>query len=777
MRPSSSLSLHMRHALYPCTLLLAGGLLGAFAPSRSAFADLAFSTDRDGGDREIYVMDDDGSAATNLTRCPLGHDTLPVWSPDLPGGRKLAFASGRDGNAEVYVMNVAGSLNADQCAAQTNLTENPTAFDSEPAWSPDGTKLAFERQREPDGPREIYVMNADGSLPTPLTNNGAFNADPAWSPDGTKLAFASNRDGNFEIYTMNADQSGEPKRLTENGAFDGHPAWSPDGMKLAFESEREHDGKHDREIYVMSADGEVDGRAPTNLTNYEFFDGEPIWSPDGMKLAFARELSDGNFEVFVMNSDGSSPTNLTRNPSFDFEPDWTRRSSASTAIGVDEDHMIVGDDEDQFIRLYDRNRSGEPLNNLARQKFDFTTSLGLTDLGRGQPREVDIEASTRTGDIIFWLGSHSNGSSGSSRPNRNRLFRTDLSGGGTDAKLTIVGYYTKLRADLTDPNHPDAAELAVYDLKSAIDGKKPPEAADGSGFNIEGLARAPNSESYYLGFRQPIVQTKLKPKDDPTNDRRFALIVPVTNLESLVCDTPCDGIARFLEPIELDLGRRGIRSLECNKSGCLIVAGPPATTGGSFPKDFRLYTWSGNRFDRKVELRSADLTNLAPAFNPEGIVALPSGPLTRNTLIQLVSDDGDIRASTFRSAIVALGDVVTIANSQFLPPVVPKPSFDPTPVPLIATAGKLFITAIFTSKRDSTALVSPLFQVMELSGGNLLLNATGGSAGAGATLTPDVGSDGVLSPGEAFTVRFEIGLQTLQRFKFSVNLLGVQSRS
>lgn len=101
-----------------------------------------------------------------------------------------------------------------------------------PAWSPDGTKIAFHSNR--DGPVEIYVMDADGSDPIRLTNSttiyaNAFATDPAWSPDGTKIAFNSDRDGPGEIYTMDADGS-DPTRLTITNppsAYSSEPTWSP----------------------------------------------------------------------------------------------------------------------------------------------------------------------------------------------------------------------------------------------------------------------------------------------------------------------------------------------------------------------------------------------------------------------------------------------------------------------------------------------------------------------------------------------------------------------
>ena len=176
-----------------------------------------------------------------------------------------------------------------------------------------------------DGNAEIYVMNADGTGQTRLTINGAIDIHPAWSPDGTKLAFESNRDGNFEIYVMNADSTGQT-RLTINGAIDSDPAWSPSGTKLAFDSNR--DGPF--RIYLMNANGS----AQTARTSGRGDDIEPAWSPaDGSKIVFASTRNGGNLEIYVMASAPPPPcakppcrgdvvTQLTRNAAIDFDPAW-----------------------------------------------------------------------------------------------------------------------------------------------------------------------------------------------------------------------------------------------------------------------------------------------------------------------------------------------------------------------------------------------------------------------------------------------------------------------
>src|SRR5690349_16300674 len=90
-------------------------------------------------------------------------------------------------------------------------------------------KIVFDTDR--DGNYEIYTVDSDGSNQTRLTNNSSRDRDAAWSPDGSRIAFQANRDGNYEIYTMNADGS-NPTRLTNNTATEDEPSWSPDGSKI-----------------------------------------------------------------------------------------------------------------------------------------------------------------------------------------------------------------------------------------------------------------------------------------------------------------------------------------------------------------------------------------------------------------------------------------------------------------------------------------------------------------------------------------------------------------
>src|SRR5437773_10595400 len=236
---------------------------------------IAFGSVRNGGNHDVYTMNPDGTDQTRLTD-NLAYDDQPTWSPD---GSKIAFISNRDGNFEIYTMNADGT-------GQARLTNNPAA-DGFPAWSPDGAKIAFVSGdlRNPTT-FEIYVMNSDGSNRTRLTNDSLIDGVPSWSPDGTKIVFMSGASSlfdlnSFEIFTINADGSNRI-RLTNNTVADGQPSYSPDGTKILFAS-GDAMNPNSIEIYVMNADGS--GR--TRLTNNSVTDGFPAWSPDGSQIIFA----------------------------------------------------------------------------------------------------------------------------------------------------------------------------------------------------------------------------------------------------------------------------------------------------------------------------------------------------------------------------------------------------------------------------------------------------------------------------------------------------------
>jgi Tol biopolymer transport system component len=228
----------------------------------------------------------------------------PAYSPD---GTKLAFTSDRDdGNYDIYVKDLAtGQL--------TQLTNDDEAriSDRRPAWSPDAAKIVFDVF---DNQFDLWVMNADGSNRRQLTHTTAVSeTQAAWSPDGTKIAFQ--REDN--IWVMDADGSDQKNLTRTPNLEDRFPSWSPNGTKIAWGKESSPDA-FDADIWKMNADGS----GKVRLTFSAGHDGAPAWSPNGKKIAFIRE-GRIDTDVWQMNSsDGSQKTNITNNDFDESDPDW-----------------------------------------------------------------------------------------------------------------------------------------------------------------------------------------------------------------------------------------------------------------------------------------------------------------------------------------------------------------------------------------------------------------------------------------------------------------------
>ncbi|HWN11913.1 MAG TPA: PKD domain-containing protein [Pyrinomonadaceae bacterium] len=247
---------------------------------------------------------------------------------------KVVFASNRDGNAEIYSMFADGT-------ALTRLTSN-LFNDDHPRWSPDGTKILFQSDRDNPGTgsSDIYLMNPDGTGVTRLTNDPADDSTAEWSPDGAKIVFQSFRNGvHYQIYVMNANGSNQVN-LSNSNAADYQPSWSPNGTKIAFASERDHVGRAD--VYVMNANGS--NLLRLTVASAPFRNEQPAWSRDATRLAFVsnrdsvieswQETGDegeilfksslrSNKEVYAMSSDGSNQIRLTNTLENDDSPYWS----------------------------------------------------------------------------------------------------------------------------------------------------------------------------------------------------------------------------------------------------------------------------------------------------------------------------------------------------------------------------------------------------------------------------------------------------------------------
>jgi Tol biopolymer transport system component len=283
----------------------------AVPPAHAAFpganGKIAFERDV-GGNHDIYVMNENGLGVTPLTTDP-ANDEDPAWSPD---GTKIAFVSNRDGYPaclsnpnspclpEIYVMNADGSN-------QTRLTHTQNVEEVEPAWTPDGTKITYTDPADFCGPGDpclpaIHAIYADGSGAAP--SPAICGSQPAWSPDGARLAYVANCGTQGGIFTVKPDG-------TDDRSFGGgsEPDWAPYGNTIVF-----------------LGDAGI-SRRNLDASGFIILDrngADPAWSPDRDKIAFSRGSSISS-DIWVMNAaDGTGQVNLTSNPSgtYDRDPSW-----------------------------------------------------------------------------------------------------------------------------------------------------------------------------------------------------------------------------------------------------------------------------------------------------------------------------------------------------------------------------------------------------------------------------------------------------------------------
>jgi hypothetical protein len=276
---------------------------------------------------------------------------------------------------------------------------------------------------------------------------------------------------------------------------------------------------------------------------------------------------------------------------------------ASAAVAVSSTMFVVANDEDNVLRVYQRNKSENPV-----------TTFDLTSFLKPDPEhpEADIEGATRIGERIYWITSHGTNKEGKPRPSRRQLFATEVNVAGDKVTITPVGTpYTHLVKDLAE-----SPWLKEYKLGDAA--KAPPEqvanATRVAGLNIEGLTATPQG-TLLIALRNPIPGGQ-------------ALLIPLDNPEEVINGKP----AVLGKPMLLPLDGRGVRSIEYFEAWgkYLIVAGPPDDQG-----EFTLYQWSGATSEAPHPIPDVTFKGV----QPEALIIYPG----ERTKIQLLSDDGTVQ--------------------------------------------------------------------------------------------------------------------------------------
>ncbi|NQU52916.1 MAG: PD40 domain-containing protein [Bacteroidetes bacterium] len=255
------------------------------------------------GNSNIFVMKPDGTRQCELTNYK-SKNICGVWSPD---GNKMIFSSERDGNSEIYIMDAYGNN-------QKRLTNNNTP-DYHQRWSPNGKQIVYVSNE--DGNQEIYIMNADGSNKTNLTNSEINEMFPCWSPDGETILYCSEENEGWKIYRMNVNGENRVKVTDYSGSnWELYPQFSPNGKKIAYFT-HEPINKISN-IFVMNKNG----KHSIQLTNSDFVDEDPSWSPDGKFIVFQSNRT-GNYQIFTMKTDGTEQTCLSNNKNNEYWPSWS----------------------------------------------------------------------------------------------------------------------------------------------------------------------------------------------------------------------------------------------------------------------------------------------------------------------------------------------------------------------------------------------------------------------------------------------------------------------
>jgi WD40-like Beta Propeller Repeat len=371
--------------------------------SLSAVRNGVIAFARGGPQSGLYVTNPDGTGLTKLPSVP--GDTDAAWSPD---GSKIAFVRFREGGAGIWVMNADGT-------GARRITDGGPDIDGTdlgPAWSPDGSRIAFAREGRPakaaTGNTDIYVVNADGTDVVRLTDDPMMEYAPTWSPDGSRIAFEAydlasggNPPSPLRLYVMNADGTGMEALGPKN--VEG-PSWSPDGTEIAFV---------DTETgWIMAI--HPDGTALRQIIDVSGLVGGvhlvygATWSPDGTQIAFMAGAESTDTHIYVVSRDGSDVRQVTDGPAPDAEPAWqpVPATGASPAVETprpkptDATSTPSTSDSGMFAAMLEAIRASSPPGwrfTLGRDRLDGDWRLdGDVDDGSG-PGRLYVDVTLRPG--------------------------------------------------------------------------------------------------------------------------------------------------------------------------------------------------------------------------------------------------------------------------------------------------------------------------------------------------------------------------------------------
>ena len=375
---------------------------------------IVFQSNRN-GNWQVYVSTRNGRNVTQLTHTD-SVNTNPIWSPD---GKQICFVSTRDGNTEVYTMNADGS-------SQKRLTNFP-GDDSHPHWSPDGKRIIFNSARTtPDisipwinQVHEIFVMDADGSNSRQISSFKTISTNPHYSPDGKKIVFrhfintpaitwsGNPSRGNSEIFVMNADGT-MPVNLSNSAGYDSWPWWSPDGNYVVFSSNREN-VMNVGQLYVA----DVKGNNCRKITSGPASHVRPSWGPDIntviLQQVWGNNESGGNLMLLDINDSVwsliKSPVSFSRitNQRLTNEGKLSRGISAADYNQDNWDDITIANADMQGNSLF-QNKKGvfqKQFSNSVVEAVSSSESIYWVDIDNDGDLDLFVTNSRKNQNFLF----------------------------------------------------------------------------------------------------------------------------------------------------------------------------------------------------------------------------------------------------------------------------------------------------------------------------------------------------------------------------------------